>query len=85
MATIDTHRASYTRPNPNLKCGVKPSLPSPTVIERVTHFFTVKYGNTSKIVSTIAQVNAILAIHPNASVVRTTKTTTVETRHKRIR
>ena len=85
MAQIDTHRAAYNKPNGNIHCGRKATLPSPTVTEQVTHFYTVKYGNTSKIVNTIAQVRALLAVHSNISVVRTTRTITTQTRHERIR
>lgn len=82
MSMIDTHRAAYNRPNITL--GKRENLsPTVTVEKRVT--YSVKIGDKTRICSTIAQVNAILAVNPSCKVVKSTRTTTIETRHERIK
>ena len=85
MATIDTHRASYTRPNGNILCGKKTSTETSTPTVQTTYFYTVSKGDSRKVCSTIHQVNDLLKVWPTAKVVKTTKTTTVTTSHKRVR
>lgn len=85
MAQIDTHRASYNRPNGNILVGKSDAQKAPTVTEQVTHSYAVQLSDRVKTCQTIAQVNDLLRIYPNAKVVKTTKTVTTITRHKRIR
>lgn len=84
MATIDTHRASYQKPNNNLMLKKQAPL-TPTITETVDFIYFVSYGGKRRICRSIGEVNAILASNPSAKVVKTTKTTTVKTTHKRIR
>lgn len=84
MATIDTHRAAYTRPNPNITCGKKPERANTSTVQ-TSHFYTVSQGDSRKICPTIHQVNDLLKVWPNAKVVKTTKTVTTGTTHKRVR
>ena len=86
MATIDTHRAAYNRPNPNLPVGQKDkSGLTPTIRETEETFYTVRVNGMTKHRATIKAVNELLAIYPNAQVVKTTRKVTTEVRHKRIR
>ena len=85
MAQIDTHRAAYNRPNPNLHCGMKKTNLSPSETEKKEYFYTVSIGEKRKTCHTINQVNELLRISPSAKVVKTTKTTTVRTSHERIK
>lgn len=82
MSIIDTHRAAYNRPNITL--GKKENL-SPTITEKKDIFYSVRIGEKVRQCNTIAQVNAILSVNPSARVVKTTRVTTVETRHERIK
>lgn len=84
MATIDTHRASYQRPNNNILLNKQAPL-SPSITEKVESFYTVAYKDKKRLCRSIKEVNAILAVQPTAKVVKTTKTTTVKTSHKRVR
>lgn len=86
MATMaDTRRSQSPKINNRIICGKSDNL-SPSVTEREDMFYMVKFGPaSSRIVKTIHEVNAILAKYPSAKVVKTTKTTTVRTTHKRIR
>lgn len=83
MATIDTHRASYNRPH--ITIGGKKETLTPTVTEEKRINYSVKIGEKTRFCNTIAQVNAILAVNPSAKVVKTTRTTTIETRHERLK
>lgn len=88
MATIDTHRAAYNRPNPNLPVGQAKKESSgltPTIRETEEVFYTVRVNGMTKNRATIKAVNELLAIYPNAQVVKTTRKVTTEIRHKRIR
>ena len=86
MATMaDTRRSQSPTINNRIECG-KGSFPSPTVTEKTEFFYTVKTGAAHpRIAHTVAEVNAILARHPSAKVVKTTKTTKIVTTHQRIR
>lgn len=83
MAIIDTHRASYNRPHVSL--GAKKDTLTPTVTEEKRVTYSVKIGEKTRFCNTIAQVNAILAVNPSCKVVKTTRTTTIETRHERLK
>jgi hypothetical protein len=59
MATIDTHRASYNRPNITIG-GKKDNLSlSPTVTEEKRVSYSVRIGEKIRHCTTISQVNAI--------------------------
>ena len=83
MATIDTHRASYNRPN--ITIGGKKDNLSPTVTEEKRVTYSVRIGEKIRLCTTISQVNAILSVNPNARVVKSTRVTTIRTTHERIR
>lgn len=84
MATVNTARASYSKPNPNLLCGKKDTL-TPTVTRQETFLYTVSANGITKTVPTISEVNALLRRYPTARVVKTIRETTIRTTHKRIR
>lgn len=84
MAMIDTHRAAYTRPNGNITCGKRTEEASAFTVQ-TTHHYTVSQGDSNKICKTIHQVNDLLKVRPSAKVVKTTKTVTTETSHKRVK
>jgi len=83
MATIDTHRATYNRPN--IRLGERKETLTPTVTEEKRVTYSVRVGDKTRLVATIAQVNAILAVNPSCKVVKTTRITTIQTRHERIK
>lgn len=86
MSTMADVRRSTNNPiNNRIICGKSDSGLSPSVTEREDVFYTVRCPSLTRIVKTIHEVNAILAKYPNAKVVKTTKTTTVRTSHKRVR
>ena len=83
MATIDTHRATYNRPN--ITIGGKKENLSPTVTEEKRVTYSVRIGEKTRFCNTVAQVNAILSVNPNARVVKSTRVTTIRTSHERIK
>ena len=85
MAQIDTHRASYNRPNPNLPCGKRTGETTPTITCQTARFYTVEYNGKRMHCNTTSEVNAKLRLYPNAKVVQSERTTTIRTSHKRIK
>jgi hypothetical protein len=85
MAQIDTHRASYNRPNPNLPCGKRTGETTPTITQQTDVFYTLDAGGKRIHCKSISEVNAKLSLYPNAKVVKSTRTTTIQTSHKRIK
>ena len=83
MAIIDTHRATYNRPN--ITIGGKKENLSPTVTEEKRVTYSVRIGEKTRLCNTVAQVNAILSLNPSARVVKSTRVTTIRTTHERIK
>lgn len=83
MAAIDTHRATYNRPN--IRLGERKDTLTPTVTEEKRVSYAVKIGDKTKICSSIREVNSILAVNPSCKVVKTVRTTTITTRHERVK
>ena len=83
MAIIDTHRATYNRPN--ITIGGKKDNLSPTVTEEKRVTYSVRIGDKVRTCATISQVNAILAINPSARVVKSTRVTTIRISHERLK
>lgn len=85
MAIIDTHRAAYNRPNANIRCGSKDTLPSPTEVVTEKHHYTVKTSEKVRVFHTLSEVNEYLLLYPNSRVVKTTRKITTVTTHRRIK
>ncbi len=86
MSTINTNRATYNKVNPNIHCGKKDTpRVNQTTTSKTETFYTVRVGDKTRHCTNLDQVNAILARHSTAQVVRSDRTTVVTTTHKRIR
>jgi len=81
---LDANRASYSKPNGSIRCGVKDAL-TPSVTVESRRFYTVEAAGKRFHCNTTSEVNAKLRLYPNAKVVQSERTTTIKTTHKRIR
>jgi hypothetical protein len=85
MATMaDIRRSHNQRHNPNLQCGSSTNKP----YTETTHqdiFYSVQIAGKVRTCKSLSEVNAIIAKNPSAKVVKTVRTTTVRSEHKRIR